>query len=326
MTYCNQFESFNPLTEYLPAAPFSYLPKIGWRARSLLSGCSFDRIEKIAKKVSAEIDNYYSDQKDNAIQSLQSKFSNGEMSQDEFERFFYWDGGTIRNGRWIFRDEMEDDLDFPRENNSSEVDALKSIFELRDAAFSNTNNIIEPSPNKYSEGKDYEFFAVMSLRFIADALEVIKHEALNSKTIAGDCLMEAMDAVSYAEHLREKAWLISYSEKNKISALQEALEKQSEQSEIWREEAIQRHKNSLQKQRSEFAKQGVAARLAKDPIQLAKAQITREYNEQKSRFKRWGYSAEFARKMIDKYPVIKSIKTIEKLVSQLNKQNDVFPR
>ena len=326
MLYYNQFEKFNPLTEYLPDYPFSYLPKLGWRARTLLSGCSLDKVIKIAQKVSDEIKEYYSDQKYYAVYQLESKFRNGEKSEEEFERFFYWDGGSVENGRWLFRDEMEDELEIPRENNDSEVDALKAILEKRDSDFFNSNNVIEPPRNEYPEGKDYELFAVIGLWFIADALDAIKHGGVNAKSIAGDYLIEAMDAVSYAEHLREKDWLISYSEVVKEKALNEALNEQAKQNSTWREQLDQDFKKLIKEQKSSFAKQGSSARLANDPIQLAKAEIEKEYNKRKSQFKRHGYSAQFARDMQDKYPVIKSIKTIEKLIAYLNKSNEHIPR
>ncbi len=326
MLYYNQFDKFNPLTEYLPESPFSYLPKIGWRARSLISGCSFEKIEKIAKRINFEIKRYYDDEKYIAIENLKSKFQSGELAQDEFESFFIWDGGSVENGRWLFRDEMEKELDIPRENNDSEVDALKVILDARDSDFFNTENIVEPRPKEYPEGKDYELFAIMALWLIVDALECIKHGGKNANSIAGDYLLEAMDSVSYGEHLREKFWLISYSEVVKHKVLNDALRGQSEQVTIWREKANDHLKKSLIEQKSTFARQGANARLASDPIQKAKVEIEKEYNQRKSQFKRRGYTAEFVREMLEKHTLIKSIKTIEKLVAKLNKDNELIPR
>lgn len=325
MLYYNQFEKFNPLTEYLPEYPFSYLPKLGWRARSLLSGCTLEKIIKIAQKVSDVIEGYYSDEKYYAIHQLESKFRNGEISEEEFEKFFYWDGGTLENGRWLFRDEMEEELDIPRENEDSEVDALKAILENRDSDFFNNDNVIEPPRNEYPEGKDYELFAVLGLWFIADALRNLGSD-LKANSISGDYLLEAMDAVSYAEHLREKDWLISYSEVVKEKALNEALNEQAKQNLVWRELLNERYKKSIKEQKSSFARQGASARLANNPIEQAKNEIKKEYNNRKSQFKRRGYSAEFAREMQDKYPVITSIKTIERLIATLNKANEHIPR
>ena len=67
-------------------------------------------------------------------------------------------------------------------------------------------------------------------------------------------------------------------------------------------------------------------RLENDPIQKSLDEIEKEYASRKSQFKRRGFSAQFIREMHEKYPVITSIKTIEKLVSELNKENEYIPR
>jgi len=252
MLYYNQFESFNPMLEDVLCPPFSYLPKIAWRARSLLNNRSIEQITSMAKRISEEIRRYYSDEKSNAIWDLESKFRNGELSNEEFERFFDWDGGSIHNGRWIFKDGMEDELDIPTENDDSEVDALKAIIETRDSNFFTTKNIIEPEPNEYPEGKDYEMFAVMALWFIADAIKSINHGGKHGQSIAGDYLIESMDAVSYAEHLREKEWLIFYSKKVGEKALIEVLQKQKEELGEWKKQ----NKEQLTKKLSEQGKKG----------------------------------------------------------------------
>lgn len=66
-------------------------------------------------------------------------------------------------------------------------------------------------------------------------------------------------------------------------------------------------------------------KLDKDPKQLAKAKIIKEYWIQKNQFKRRGYSAQFISEMHKKYPIITSQKTIERLVATLNKENDQIP-
>ena len=124
----------------------------------------------------------------------------------------------------------------------------------------------------------------------------------------------------------EKEWLISYSEVVNQKALIDELRKQSDITATLRDQAKQDHIKSLNDQRSNFAKKGVKARLANDPIQLAKTEIKEEYEKRNSYFKRRGYSAQFAREMMEKYPVITSIKTIEKLISELNKTNVLIPR
>lgn len=71
---------------------------------------------------------------------------------------------------------------------------------------------------------------------------------------------------------------------------------------------------------------GATARLALCPKQLALKKIKLDYEAIKHEFKRKGFSAQFARKMHEKYPEITAIKTIENLVSALNKDNELIPR
>lgn len=68
-----------------------------------------------------------------------------------------------------------------------------------------------------------------------------------------------------------------------------------------------------------------AIKQQKDPRQLAKKEIEKDYDSVKSQFKRRGYSAIFIREMHQKYPEITDIKTIERLVTKLNKSNELIP-
>lgn len=75
-----------------------------------------------------------------------------------------------------------------------------------------------------------------------------------------------------------------------------------------------------------LAKKAVDAKLLKDPKQIALKEIEQEYKVKKTKFKIYGFSAQFIRDMADKYPIINSQKTIEKLVARLNKENADIPR
>ena len=78
----------------------------------------------------------------------------------------------------------------------------------------------------------------------------------------------------------------------------------------------------LSKLKSSYSK----LRYETDPIQLALKEIEQSYKTKKNKFKIYGFSAQFIREMADKYPVITSQKTIERLVTKLNKENDEIPR
>lgn len=74
------------------------------------------------------------------------------------------------------------------------------------------------------------------------------------------------------------------------------------------------------------AKLNAHKRWQTDQITLAKERIKEIYEVNKAQFKRRGYTAQFIREMHDKYPEITAIKTIENLVSALNKNNELIPR
>ena len=77
---------------------------------------------------------------------------------------------------------------------------------------------------------------------------------------------------------------------------------------------------------SKKAQESAYRRLANDPKQKALAEIKVAYESDKTQFKRRGFSAQFIREMHSKYPIIESQKTIENLVSALNKENEYIPR
>lgn len=77
---------------------------------------------------------------------------------------------------------------------------------------------------------------------------------------------------------------------------------------------------------SNLARDKAYKRLENDPKQQALDEIFQHYETNKHQFKRRGYTAQFVREMHDKYPIITSIKTIENLVTSLNKENEFIPR
>jgi hypothetical protein len=204
MFYYKQFEAFNPVSDSVPDYPFPCLPDIAWRARRILHGGNLEKILAMAKKIDFEICCYLENLKDTAIAELHKKWSPGD---EQFEWYFEWDGGTQYNGHWFFKEEMTEELGIPTENNCNEVDALKTIIEQRDSYFFLPKDAPEPEPDEYLEGKDIELFAVLSLWLIADALKCTQEQGVYGKVIGADYAIKAMDAVCYAEQLREVEWL-----------------------------------------------------------------------------------------------------------------------
>ena len=215
----------------VPSHPFTYLPEIASRARSLLQYRTLKQITLIAKRIIYEVDGYFFDIKDTAISEMKEKLN--ERGED-FKKFFDWDGSSkIDNGRWIFKDDMEDELDIQTEKNTSEVDVLKSIIEYRDSCFFLPEGAPEPEREEWPEGSRHELFAVLSLWLLADAIECADRKFIYSLSIAGEYAIKAMDAVCYAERLREEDLLESYIKKMANAELIQALRKQKAEQQKW---------------------------------------------------------------------------------------------
>ena len=215
MFFFTQFQLFDPVSGDVPEQPFAYLPEIARRARSILSGRTIDQISSTAKKINSEIESYFRDLKTQAVDELTVKFQN---DPEAFVDFFEWDGGTLANGRWLYKDEMDGELEIPTEMNCSEVDALKTIIEDRDSCFFLPEGAPIPEPDHWPEGKTHELFAVLSLWLLADSIRFSKGAVKYDASSAGEYALKAMDAVCYAEHVREVEWLEQFHKKQLLEA------------------------------------------------------------------------------------------------------------
>lgn len=262
MFFFRQFEKFDPLSGDVPSHPFSYLPEIAYRARALLQYRTAEQITSIAQMINSRVDGYFSDLKYSAILELKEKLASDE---DTFDLFFEWDGGTVENGKWLFKDDMEDELDIQTPANTSEVDALKTIIENRGSwgYFIGTETVDEG----YPEGKDYELFAVLSLWLLADAINW-PITSPHTLSITGEYAIKAMDSVCYAEYLREADWIESYIKKKANAELTEALLKQkSEWQEIVLKGKSEKSKklNEIRHEKNYAAKKMVIDEWKKEP-------------------------------------------------------------
>ncbi|CAG0946949.1 hypothetical protein ANRL1_03473 [Anaerolineae bacterium] len=256
MFFYKQFEKFDPVSGDVPSHPFLYLPEIAHRARALLQYRTAAQITLIAKRISSEVDGYFDDLKYIAISQLKEEL---DPRDEEFERFFDWDGSSkIENGRWLLKDGMENELDIPTAENTSEVDALKTIIENRDSCFFLPEGAPEPEREEWAEGTRYELFAAMSLWLLADAMEYIDDKSKHGLSIAGEYAIKAMDAVCYAEHLHQEDWLVSFIKKTSNAKLAEALHKQKLEWQKWVQycEKIDKEKKSEQSKKAADARHG----------------------------------------------------------------------
>lgn len=277
MFFFKQFETFDPLGDDVPAHPFAYLPEIAGRARSILLGRSKEQVVAMAERINLEIEGYFCDEREREIYRLRTDL---EPHSDEFNRFFDWDGGSLANGMWLFKDHMEEELEIPTANNTSEVDALKAIIEKRDLCMFLPEGAPEPEPEEYPEGKTVELFGVLALWLLADAVEWFKRGGEYSLSIAGEFAVKAMDAVCYAEHLREIQWFASFRKAKSDVELTEALRKQhSEYHRVTLQDKSERAKelNKLRHATTNHAKEVVTAEWAKSPSQFPSAEKAGAY-------------------------------------------------
>jgi hypothetical protein len=228
MGYWTQFEDFDPLTGKVPYHPISYLPDIAWRARALLKSYTSKQISKLAENIYWAIDEYFLFVREQEIERLYSELHESrrfEYYDDEStylnaQYFFIWEADWREGcGSWIFDERKEDELDIPTAGNTSEVDALKECLDYLEQI--DDDDLINKQP--------YEYFAVLSLSLLAEVVNYLNPENVNKnaeimlneldtatrklgiKTIApninlscaGSSAIKAMDAVCYAEQLKE---------------------------------------------------------------------------------------------------------------------------
>ena len=248
MFYSDQFETFDPIADYVSDYPLP-LSKIAERARWLLGEGVKERMVSAVKRIDSEIEDYFNHAKELKIYQLETDLCPGD---EEYERYFEWDGGTRANGHWFFKEHMANELGIPSDENTGTVDALKAVIEERDSNFFLPPGAPEPEPKEFPEGKDYELFAVLSLCLVADASSFARKEGKHDLSIASSCALEAMNAVCYAEHLRGADWLLSYAKKRSDTKLTEALREQKTDHQKWVRHCLDEQKKRLIEKNAEM--------------------------------------------------------------------------
>jgi len=198
MPFYKQFDLFDPKDGAVPSHPFSLLPNIVRRARSILHERNRDEILIAAELVDSMIQNYFDQEKDLFIEDqLQT---NGWVCKylDQDARNAVGLRDLVTRGLPDAADSSEY-FDFPASDRTTEVEALKDCIDNHRTEYEG-----------FSNAKQQEYFAVLALWLIGDCLHWLQSgkqptgaiaDPIFNLSIAGQHALLAMDAVCYAEHL-----------------------------------------------------------------------------------------------------------------------------
>ena len=193
----------HPIPAQISTYEFPFQNEIEYRSRVLLKNLSNEQIEEATIRINREIDNYFYDSKEEEISRLKSELEEGD---ERLIEFFEWDGGTQKNGRWDFKEEMLGELDIPTAENCRYINALKEITKYQNNYLPLPKDIPESECEEWPEGSQHQLFAVLAGWLLDEALRQMRIDSKNGC----DFIIEAMEAVCYAEHLREAHLIRSY--------------------------------------------------------------------------------------------------------------------
>ena len=199
------FTHFEPKSGDLPPSNLAYFSDIAERARSILSFKSENDIDKAAHRISLEIKGYLSDHKDMVVNDLLAKFHD---DPETYKDFFVLRQDASFTENWIYNDEMDEDLGIITELNVNDVEVLKAIIENRDCRIFYPEDAVMLEIEHWHEGETHELFAVLALMRL-DASARYSNIGLKNTyntLLAAECVMEALDAICFAEQTRNLAW------------------------------------------------------------------------------------------------------------------------
>lgn len=194
----SQFNDFKPLKDEVPYFPITEARNIAGRARSLLriNKRTEDDVQAIATDASQIMEAYFDHEKEEKLEEIQREKRWDLLDGDE-------DGNFLS-----FKSEAFDEFDIRTSDNTPTIDAL---IEGIDYCF-------DPASVEVKDVEPYEYFAVLTLWFIADYLQGLetKFEFKQLKRVKrtdkkytadevlqfGQKIFEAFEAVAHAEQLR----------------------------------------------------------------------------------------------------------------------------
>jgi hypothetical protein len=197
VNYYNQFDNFDPTKDQLPYWPISEATNIAWRARSILRGRTKEEIKDIAQDASSIIDAYFESEKEAAIDLIKSDGRHELLEGDEDGRYY------------SIKSEAYEEYDIRDSDSTSNLDALQDAM----------NSFFDPTTVEVADLKDYEYFAAMALWFLGDYVKILDYDldlkarefvkrpnkeyTASDLSRMGSIVVQAMDAVSYAEKMRD---------------------------------------------------------------------------------------------------------------------------
>ena len=196
MGYWRQFEYFDPLKGQFPNWPFPQGQSIVYRARSILYGRSAEQIREIAQDADGIIEQYFDHEKQSVLDAIKADGRYDLLEGDE---------DRITG----FKDEAADHYDVRTSENTSDLDALQEAMD----------SFFDPTCVEIENLREYEYFAVLSLWLIGECVDDLENKfdfskmervkRTDRKIDAHDTarmarhLLDAMEAVCYAERLRD---------------------------------------------------------------------------------------------------------------------------
>ena len=184
MKFNQQFKIFDPLSCAIPDKSSPYLSEIATRARALLKSRDLPQIELAAMDMDWLIAKYFRESRKEAVLSIQTN-----VGDEILDFFFVCDSKKIEDGRWRFKDVIQNKFDINTSRITGEIGALKNCIDWW----------VETEKVDFNGLKKYEFFAVLSLWMIADAIYWFQYRTANTMNVllsAIETLYEDIEAAS----------------------------------------------------------------------------------------------------------------------------------
>lgn len=168
MGYFRQFEEWDPISDTVPESEFGELSGVVRRARSMLISRTLVELRVAAEEIDWWIEDYFQTLKEMEISRLrklaeQSNASTTVTAPEEQHALTYFSRDNS-DGSLVLLPEMEAVLDIPNEDSMTEVEVLRQCIDW--------NSQVEiPS---FLNGKPFEYFAILALWLVADAIRWIQ--------------------------------------------------------------------------------------------------------------------------------------------------------